>query len=79
MFAQMLQEERIICPSSYLPSSHTVKATKKTSWHEEASLKTQKYLPEKLTQCIVKFQNMSLKTLRLIHIYSRSHRDGKYD
>lgn len=31
MFAQMLQEEGVICPSSYLPSSHTVKATKKTS------------------------------------------------
>lgn len=39
MFAQMLQEEGVICPSSYLPSSHTVKATKKTSWREEASLK----------------------------------------
>lgn len=79
MFAQMLQEEGIICPSSYLPSSHTVKATKKTSWHEEASFKNQTYLPVKLTQCIVKFQNKNVKTQRLIHIYSRSHRDGKYD
>lgn len=79
MFAQMLQEEGIICPSSYLPSSHTVKATKKTSWHEEASLENQKYFPAKLTQCIVKFQNRNLKTQRLIHIYSRSHRDGEYD
>lgn len=64
MFAQMLQEECIICPTSYLPSSHTVKATKKTSWHEEASLENQKYLPVKLTQCIVKFQNTNLKNTK---------------
>lgn len=60
LFARMLQDS-IICSCSHLLSSHTAKATEKTSWCEEASLKSQRNLPIKLTQCIVKFQNTNLK------------------